>query len=169
MTGTIAAIFGTFLVGMLLIAAEAFIIPGFGLPGLLGAIAVVWAAVEAWVELSPVWGLMLGGSALFVSLAFVVWLPKTRVGKRFTLRNVVDGTTNYDADAKRAGIKVGQVGVVDTDLRPSGMTIFGEDRVEVRAEGNEWIERGRSVCVTRFKDGKVFVEPVSNETEDGEE
>lgn len=146
-----------FLVGMLLIAVEAFVIPGFGVPGLAGAAIVFYAAISAWTQLNPIWGVLLGGVALFATLGLVVWIPRTRVGRRLTLHESISSTTTYDADATRAGVVVGQRGITSTALKPSGYAMFGDSRVEVRSDG-EWISQDTEIVVTRFRDGRVFVE-----------
>ena len=162
--GSIAVILGLFLVGMLLVALEAFVIPGFGLPGILGAGTIIFAAVLAWTKHEPVYGIVLGGLALVISLVFLVWVPHSRVGRRLTLKSAITETTGYDEEARRAGLAVGDRGVTTTQLRPTGFTLFREERIEVRTEG-EFIDRDRAVVVIHFKDGKVFVEAAEeNET-----
>lgn len=162
--GSIAIILGLFIIGILLIALEAFVIPGFGLPGLIGGAIVVYAALQAWTEHDPVWGITLGGLALLISIAFLVWVPNSRMGKRFTLKTSITETTAYDAEAKRAGVAIGHKGVTSTHLRPSGFALFGEERVEVRTVG-EYVASDQPIIVTNFKNGKVFVEAVSSDDE----
>ena len=154
---SIAVILGLFLVGMLLVALEAFVIPGFGLPGIAGAGIIVFAAMTAWTKHDPMFGIAIGGLALVISLVFLFLVPKTRMGRRLTLKSKITETTGYDEEAKRAGLAVGDCGVTATQLRPSGFANFREDRVEVRTEG-EFIDRDRAVVILFFKDGKVFVE-----------
>jgi membrane-bound serine protease (ClpP class) len=152
-----ALVFSLFVIGMLLVALEAFVIPGFGLPGILGAGILVWAAISAWDTLGPLWGMLFALISLLITVSMVVWIPKTRVGQRLTLRDRMTGTPGYDDEAKRAGVSVGATGSALTDLKPSGFALFGDDRVEVRSDG-EWIDSGSPVVVTRMRDGRVFVE-----------
>ncbi len=152
------AIFGIFMAGAVLIAVEAFVIPGFGAPGILGAVIVGYAAFRAWTDIGALWGIVLGAAAMFGTLFLVVWVPKSRMGQRLTLKESINATTTYDDEAKRAGVTEGSVGTTSTELKPSGFAIFGEDRVEVRSDG-EFIDRDAHVVVTHLRDGKVFVEP----------
>ena len=162
MTGTILLILGLFLVGMILLALEAFVIPGFGVTGISGVLIIIYTAVRAWTDLNPAWGLTLGFVALVASLSLVFWVPKSRVGRRLTLNAEIDGLSGYGEDAKRAGIAVGQRGVTSTPLRPSGFALFGDSRVEVRSDG-DWLDSDIEIEVVALKDGKVFVDvPVKN-------
>lgn len=157
MTGTILLVLGLFLVGMILLALEAFVIPGFGVTGIAGVLVIIYTAIRAWSDLNPAWGVTLGFLALIASLSLVVWVPKSRVGRRLTLHAEMDGVSGYGEDAKRAGVAVGQRGVTSTPLRPSGFALFGDSRVEVRSDG-DWLGGDVEIEVVALKDGKVFVD-----------
>ncbi|MBN1946862.1 MAG: hypothetical protein JW797_14405 [Bradymonadales bacterium] len=156
MIGAALLVFGLFLLGMVLIAAEAFIIPGFGITGVIGAALVAVSAIYAWSSLNPILGLTLGGVALVLSLGFFLVMPRTRLGQRLTLKEAISEGSGYGDDARRAGIQVGQRGITATDLKPSGFALFDEARIEVRSDG-EWLNRDTEVVVTELKDGKVIV------------
>lgn len=156
---SLLAIFALFLVGVLLLAVEAFVIPGFGVTGILGIGVIGYASYVAWTEHDPLLGTTIAVIALVLAMGFLIWVPRSRMGKSLTLNTAITETTSYDEEAKRAGIAVGNRGRAATQLRPSGFAQFGEHRVEVRTEG-EFIEVESELVVTKFKDGKVFVELV---------
>ena len=169
MTSAVLLTFGIYFVGVALVAAEALLIPGLGLPGFAGAGCIIFAAGYAWTtpELGPAWGLVLGGLALAGSLAIVVWVPRSRVGKKLTLKATIDATSGYDREFKRVGVETGHQGVTVTELKPSGFARFGDNRIEVRS-GGEWIDRDVLVVVVAEKDGKLFVEAKEEEASKGE-
>jgi membrane-bound serine protease (ClpP class) len=173
-TGTMLFILGLYVVGMLLIAIEAFVLPGLGAPGIAGILLVGFTAYEAWVQIGPAWGLTLGGAALLASIGVLVVLSRTGLGRRLTLTASIDGRAPYDEDAKRAGLARGSRGLTVTPLRPSGFAMFDDNRVEVRSDG-DFVARDVLVQVVALRDGKVFVEvaepdegaPAENETDVG--
>jgi membrane-bound serine protease (ClpP class) len=156
-TGTLFLVLGLFLVGMMLIAVEALVIPGFGLAGIAGMLMVGFTIYHAWSELGAGWGVTLAVTALLGSVALVLWVPHSRLGKGLRLTTAMDGLAAYDHDAKRAGIGPGSRGQTVTQLRPSGFAMFGDSRVEVRSDG-DYVASGVPVQVVALKDGKVFVE-----------
>lgn len=66
------------------------------------------------------------------------------------------------ADASCGNNKVGKIGTALTDLRPSGLAGFGEDRLDVVADG-QFVEKGRQVKVLRDEGIRLVVEPVEEQ------
>jgi membrane-bound serine protease (ClpP class) len=159
MTVEILIILGLFLVGLMLLALEAFVIPGFGITGVAGALVVIYASVQAWIDLGPAWGATLVIFSVLATTGLLFWLPRSRLGKRVTLHEAITEVAGYGDDAIRAGVTVGSQGTTQTELRPSGFAVFGDHRIEVRSSG-EWLDRQITVKITEMRDGKVFVEPV---------
>jgi membrane-bound serine protease (ClpP class) len=54
---------------------------------------------------------------------------------------------------------LGKIGVTDTELRPSGTVLIGNEIYDAKTDG-ECIEEGRGVRVTRVKGNKIFVRRV---------
>jgi len=145
-----------FALGILFLAAEAFLLPGLGIFGIMGAVAVV-----AGVYMSMLGGLPTtpdftrAGGVLTVALLMVIgssWyllrtLPSSR---RLTTLGIFLGEETgrdegYTSAPQRADL-VGQEGVAHTDLRPSGSGDFGDERIDVVAE-SEWIEQGTPIRI----------------------
>jgi membrane-bound serine protease (ClpP class) len=55
-------------------------------------------------------------------------------------------------------LQVGQAGVCQCDLRPSGKVMFGATSVDVLTEG-DYVERGQSVKIIRIEGNIVTVRP----------
>ncbi|VGO15990.1 hypothetical protein PDESU_04579 [Pontiella desulfatans] len=146
--------FTLLLAGFVLIGMEIFI-PG-GILGIFGSVAWVVAAIIGWRNFPEPWNMVSGLALLVVGiLTFVVWIryfPKSRVGKSLTLG---ENTSTYKAH-KGDGVVVGDLGVADSTLRPSGIARFNGKRVDVVADG-EWIEAGQSVKVSSTSGGHVSV------------
>lgn len=142
------------IIGLLLLGAEVFVIPGFGVAGVLGVVALGGGVTIAWAN----WGAMAGVLLLFASLTgtvvFVFLFFKSRAGNRLMLGDTLENTSAVSDDEKRL---IGKRGVAVTMLRPSGAAEFGEERVEVETDG-DFIPQGQPVVVTAVEMGRVVVE-----------
>ena len=138
--------------GLILLFAEVAIVPGFGVAGILGVLALGAGAVAAWTELGPLWGGVTGVTSLFAAGVMLVWLPKSRAGKRMVLQHShVDAVSQEDRTSL-----VGRRGITVTPLRPIGRVRFGPDEVDVITEG-EYIDRDQEVEVMVVEGTRVVV------------
>jgi membrane-bound serine protease (ClpP class) len=142
--------------GLVALAVEVFILPGFGAAGVLGLVAVCAAIVLAMIGASPSTAditqafIVLGASlAITVAVAYA-WLRHLPNSGRFAglfLRGGAHQSEGYIAALPRADL-IGQDGIAVTDLRPSGTAQIGLERVDVVTEG-EYVPQGRAVRVVR--------------------
>lgn len=144
--------------GVVLLAVEVLILPGFGVAGVLGIAAVIFAVVRIFEEGSlPV----LGYSALFggVLLTILLWmLPNSRLASAFRLSTRLatpSGPSTVYSASDHVGL-TGAIGVATSDLRPAGVARFGNDRVDVVSEG-EFIPVGSTIKVLRTEGNRVTV------------
>ena len=138
--------------GLILLFAEVAIVPGFGVAGMLGILALGAGAVASWTELGPVWGGVTGVTSLVAAVIMLVWLPKSRAGKKMVLQHSqIDAASQED----RSGL-LGRRGITVTPLRPIGRVRFGPDEVDVITEG-EYIDRDQEVEVMVVEGARVVV------------
>jgi membrane-bound serine protease (ClpP class) len=144
------------LLGLLAIAAEVFVLPGFGVAGIVG-IGMLGAAILLSM-LGPAPGAgdvaqALGalGAAAVVTLAVgYAWIRKLPTSKRFSgllLQDRMHSSAGYISATARNEL-VGQGGVALTALRPAGVADVAGERLDVVTEG-EFIVAGTPVVVTR--------------------
>ena len=143
-------------IGLVAIAIEVFVLPGFGAAGILGIVALAAAIILAMIGSSPSAGdvaqaLMVLGASLVITLAVAyAWLRHLPNSGRFGglfLRGGAHQADGYIAAVPRGDL-VGQDGVAVTDLRPAGTAQIGQERVDVVTEG-EYGAQGRAVRVVR--------------------
>ncbi|HIC69275.1 MAG TPA: hypothetical protein EYO90_07075, partial [Candidatus Latescibacteria bacterium] len=72
----------------------------------------------------------------------------------------------YESSERRTDL-VGAEGVAATDLRPSGVGIFDDERVDIVSQ-SEWIEEGTPVRVVSAEGYRRVVRPIRNKGEDPE-
>lgn len=142
--------------GLIALAVEVFIIPGFGLAGIAGTVAIVASMVLAMMGGYPTSGdvtqaLAVLGASLFITAAVVyAWLRHLPNSGRFS-GLLLKGAGNRQAGFTTAPSRpelVGRAGTAVTDLRPSGTASIDEERIDVVTEG-EYVARGSRVQVVR--------------------
>jgi len=139
--------------GLILIAAEVLVIPGFGVVGVIGGVFMVAAVYVSFAYLGSSWGMLslLGG---VVAAGLLLWLlPKTKTAKQMVLTEAITGDA---ADPTLAALH-GKTGSAASDLRPSGKAEIDGRIVDVVAEAG-YIERGSTVRVVHVEGLRVVVE-----------
>lgn len=145
-----------FLVGMVLLSAE-IILPG-GIVGIIGGLAMLAACVLSFSEFGP------GGGMMAVLLAVVVvilmlWiefkvLPKTKMGRKLFLNEVISGTT----PAARTMDYEGCIGKTVTKLAPSGLVEIDGKKVEAFSRTG-FLEEDVPVKVVGTDNFRIIVTP----------
>ena len=165
-----------FVFGLVLLISELTLHPGTIIPGVVGVMlmlgALLWAMIDrypgqSWV---PTLG-MLGGPLTNLGLALAAGtlaimvlarvLPHTPLYHRMVL-----GTTNPAGPSfstKSVGspthLKVGDTGVAQSILRPSGNALFGPLHVDVITQG-EFVEPNSKIRILAIEGARVIVEPI---------
>lgn len=154
--------------GVVALAVEVFILPGFGAAGILGLVAITAAVLLALIGGSPTPGdvtqalLVLGASLAITAAVTYAWLRHLPNSGRFGglfLKGGAAQSDGYIAAAPRADL-VGLEGVAMTDLRPAGTALINSERVDVVTEG-EYVPQGRAVRVLRSEGYRHVVRGLS--------
>ncbi len=149
---TIAVIIAVLVLGLVLLFVEVAIIPGFGVSGALGLLALAAGAIAAWTELGPLWGGVTGGVSVVAAGAMLYWLPKSRLGRKMVLEH----SQAEAISQKDRSELVGRRGITVTPLRPIGRVRFGSDEVDVMTEG-EYVDSNQEVEVMSVEGTRVVV------------
>lgn len=155
--------------GVVLIAVEVFVIPGFGLFGVLGGVGVLGGIYMSMIGGIPtVPDFAQAGAILTTSLLIILitsWallrhLPRSsRLARSGVfLLNKGDREEGWASASPRPDLQ-GREGVAMTDLRPSGTVLIGEERVDAVSE-SEWIEEGTDVRVVSSEGYRLVVRPL---------
>ncbi len=147
------------LLGLLGILWELHVVPGHGLPGILGAavllVAVLWAFGLPFLFV----GIETLATAIVLTvIAFTLTVravPQNAWAHRLALA-AAQGP-EYVASGDYRELR-GRVGTAVTYLRPAGIASIEGRRVDVLTEG-EFIAQGTPVRVVRVEGSRVFVEP----------
>lgn len=139
-------------IGLILLFTEVAVVPGFGVAGGLGLMALAAGAIAAWTELGPLWGAITGGASVVIAGVMLVWLPRTRFARAVVLEHSQAETLSQQ---DRTSL-VGRRGVTVTPLRPVGRVRFGSDEVDVMTEG-EYVDSNQEVEVMSVEGPRVVV------------
>jgi membrane-bound serine protease (ClpP class) len=145
--------------GLLGILWELHVVPGHGLPGILGVLALLSAVVLAFgFPFFFIAVQTLSASIILTVICFALatrLFPQNAWFHRIALADVQgsDYVTSSDFTMLR-----GTYGVASSFLRPAGVALIGDRRVDVLTEG-EFIAAGTPVRVTRVEGARIFVEP----------
>lgn len=149
-----------FFAGLVLIALEIFVLPGFGVAGFAGITITVASLVliminndafdfefvrmnDILIALAAAMGGLLGGVVLlFVGGAH---LANTKFYKRVALTDTQDRSAGYTANFNKEPM-TGKQGIAQTVLRPSGKVMIDGQLYDAFTRG-EFIERGQNVEV----------------------
>jgi membrane-bound ClpP family serine protease len=159
-----------FLLGLVMLGIEIFVVPGFGVIGFSGVGLILFGLGLATMERMPQSSLewqILGGAilkfglaltgAIIAAFAFARFLPNIPVANRLVLmapgENETEVTTSPHPDHVAL---LGAIGTAATMLRPAGMAKFGEQYVDVVTEG-DFIAPGTSVQVVEIEGNRVVV------------
>ena len=149
-----------FFVGLLLISLEVFIIPGFGIPGILGLIFTIGSLtlvmvnndglnfdlIEASLLNNALITSLIGFiGALFLMILLGARLTKTSFFNRFALTDVQDTSTGYTSSFYNKSL-IGSVGTVVSVMRPSGRIMIDDAMYDAYTRG-EYLEKGEKIKV----------------------
>lgn len=166
-------------IGILLILAELFIIPGFGIAGISGIIMVLGALVFSLIGnvgfdipsfdmVSGAAGTLAVTLVLLVLLIFSLsqYLPRTQSFNRLVLAPDLSSAIGYTS-ADTDDTLLGQLGIAITPLRPSGVIEIDGNRVDVVTAG-DYISTGEPVQIVRVRGSRVEVKKVQALNASGE-
>lgn len=146
-------------VGAALLLLET-ILPGL-VAGILGSLCLIAAVVLGYASFGVETGnlvlLGIGIGLLLGGVAWIIYFPQSRIARIFISRRVVG-----DLATDRPEL-LNEVGVAQTNLRPSGTALIKGQRVDVVTEGS-MIERGTPVQVVAVEGLRVVVRAMQKAT-----
>ena len=174
-------LFGT---GVLLLAVEIFVLPGFGVAGVGGIMLIVISMILACQNFivprsGHDWNTLLGSSVLVLSSCAAFTVIAGVMMRYFHVIPVLSGMilappVSSDTSGAASGgdmlpgskpgdktlesaVQVGSLGRAETPLRPIGRARFGDAYLDVVCEG-DYIPRGANIRVLEINAHKVIVE-----------
>jgi membrane-bound ClpP family serine protease len=161
-----------FILGLILIALEIFVVPGLGVTGISGIILVVVSlglvtlvkrpeTTQEWMDFGSTLTTLGFGLVGSVATALIIawYLPHIPYANRLMLAPPSDNPEAFDeegAGAATYAALLGAIGEAATALRPAGKARFGEDYLDVIAEGS-YVNAGARVQVIEIEGNRIVV------------
>ncbi len=159
-----------FFLGVMLILAEVFVIPGFGVAGISGAILVIFSLGASLIgnigfafpdggEVTRAIVTLAVTLVIFVALMFSLggYLPRSKHVNQLILAPELSTATGYTS-AESVEDLIGQRGTALTALRPAGTAEVGGEPVDVVTQGT-FIPAGEAIEVISVRGSRVVVRP----------
>jgi membrane-bound serine protease (ClpP class) len=161
-----------FIIGVILLLLEIFVIPGFAITGVIGIILIIGSIFLSLVGNNlPFWdsgavsraAIQLSASLVFAFILIYIiakYLPKSSAFSRLVLSNeekADQGFVSYPSATELIGLE----GIALTTLRPAGSAEINGQRYDVVADW-EYIPKGNKVKVIRVEGIKVVVKELKD-------
>jgi membrane-bound serine protease (ClpP class) len=181
------------LVGLVLIAVEIFVLPGFGIAGILGIALVLFGLIMTFVGTEPdmpgalpsldaTWdaikqGFIVVTGGMLCSLFLWVWLnrylPKMPYFNKLILAGGAGQVTVAEANEPDAFPSIGMAGKATTDLRPGGSAEFFDESLNDRrivdvVSDSGFIRVGTNVVVREVSGSRVVVREMNSAKRQGD-
>lgn len=150
-----------FAIGLLLLLAEVFLIPGFGLAGIGGAAAILASIfltfgniVQATYSILIALGLSIAGFFLLIR-----FIPSTRAWRKFILFTKQEKELGYTVGTKDLKRLTGKEGIAITPLRPSGIVEVNGKKLNTLTLG-EYVDSNTKIKIISVEGNKIVVEAV---------
>ena len=156
--------------GFVLLVLEIFVIPGFGLAGIAGIIALLAGLSLSLIGGGATWefvALAMGRVlisvflALAASLLLLRFLPRLPFGRQLILETGLGAGEGYASAPESDSQWLGKTGTAFSPLRPAGIAVIDGERVDVVSDG-EFIDAGMSILVTRVDGNRIVVRRIAN-------
>jgi membrane-bound serine protease (ClpP class) len=152
-------------IGLLLLAVEIFVTPGFGLTGVLGIVAMIAGLTLSLVGAGATAAIVIGAIArvavslliaLVASVVLLRFLPKLPFGRQLILHTGLGADTGYASAPESDRQWLGKHGTAVSPLRPAGIADIDGKRVDVVSQG-EWIDATTPIEVIRVEGNRIVV------------
>ncbi len=148
------------MLGVLVLIAEV-IIPSGGVLSVVTVGLFGYSLYLVFTEVSRFAGMMFVAADL-IMLPFVFFVGvKLLARSPAALKTALSKTDGYSSQSEDLAEYMGRTGTVITDLRPAGMAMIDNHRVDVVSRG-EYIEKGSKVIVLAVEGNRILVKEIKN-------
>ena len=163
-----------FIIGLIFLLVEIFVIPGTGITGILGGTAMLIALIGGIADsftgesftISSLWNaLIIVSIGSLLGLILIIFLT-SKYGPKFISRHselqhsqrLEDGYIGVDSTLINY---IGTTGIAKTDLRPSGKIEINATTLDAVSLNGKYIEEGTSIKVEKFENNQLYVIKIS--------
>lgn len=155
-----------FVVGVLLLILEIFIIPGVGVTGFAGVLLVIssiflamlgsFNLVDSNTLKGPIYSLAGGFVGFSIIIYFIIkYMPTSKAFGMLTLQTVQSSKDGFLAVEDFKSM-IGKSGIVISTLRPAGVAMFDSKKYDVVSEG-DFINKKEKVEIIQIEGRRIVV------------
>jgi membrane-bound serine protease (ClpP class) len=152
-----------FILGLSLLITE-MIMPGFGLPGIIGIISLI-GSVMLTLFVWPLYGIYIAIGIIGVVILVFIILRRWMINKQIYNKIILDDVVQVEKpEYEDLDYFLGKVGITLTPLKPCGTVDFKGVRIETFSVG-PYIGAKQKVKVIEISNQKIIVEQVTDTDE----
>lgn len=145
------------LLGVALMMAEIFLLPGITVAGFAGGILMIGSIVYAFYYMNATVGYITIAANAVIGLGAFFYLIKSNTLDRIALNTNIDSKVDHtEIDHLHPGDK----GIALSRINPIGKAEFGENIVEVKSFTGEFIDTEEHLVIMRIENTSVWVQTV---------
>lgn len=139
--------------GLLLFAAEVFLIPGFGIAGFASAACILYAIYYAFDAVGIQAGILTVAVSVIGVVGVIMWFMRSKTVDKLALKKTLD----YKPDPlKGIDLQPGDTGIALTSLKLIG-NVEVKGRILEAQSADGFIDEKTPIQVVRINDGTVYV------------
>ncbi|MDR1808991.1 MAG: hypothetical protein LBR34_01115 [Prevotella sp.] len=142
------------LLGIALLLAEIFFLPGITVAGIAGALSLAGGIIYAFAYLGSVGGFMTVIASIVLFAAAFAYLIKSNVMADIGLKTDIEATVDQ---TELLQLKVGDEGQAVSRLNPIGKAEFNGLGVEAKSVTGEYINEGEPIVIVKIDTCNVLV------------
>jgi len=147
---------GLIIVGFILILIEIFLVPGVNIFGIFGFGMIVLGIILGYTKLDTIIANFIMIVSVLLSIFLIRFIVKSKTWSRMVLKTDQQKAEGFHASADNMESLMGKHGAAYTKLRPAGIALINDEKVDVMAEGS-FIEKDKLVEVVLVEGNRVVV------------
>lgn len=155
MTLEIVIIIALILIGVALMMAEIFLLPGITIAGIAGGILMIASVVYAFHYIDDTAGYIVIGANVILTAGAFIFLVKSKSLDKISLKTNIESVVDQP---ELKSLQVGDKGIAISRLNPIGKAEFGEMIVEAKSFTGEFIDADEAIEIIKVGKTNVLVQ-----------
>ncbi len=147
---------GLIIVGFILILIEIFLVPGVNIFGIFGFGMIILGIILGYTKLDTIIANFIMIVSVLLSLFLIRFIVKSKTWDRIVLKTNQQKAEGFHASVDNLESLMGKHGTAYTKLRPAGIALINDEKIDVMAEGS-FVEKDKLVEVVLVEGNRVVV------------
>jgi len=152
---------GLIIVGFILILIEIFLVPGINIFGIFGFAMIILGIILGYTKLDTIIANFIMIVSVLLSIFLIRFIVKSKTWNRMVLKTDQQKAEGFHASADNLESLKGKHGIAFTKLRPAGIALINDEKIDVMAEGS-FVEKGKLVEVVLVEGNRIVVREIQD-------